>query len=476
MCKARLMKIAPLVFFVFLISIITFGCGGGGSGGGGNGNGDGDSGENGTDGDDGGVKPYDPEPSLFEMPDGERILFVKRFTVLTMPLWELYSMDADGSDVRRHSEITQDVFSISMPEIARDGKTVTFSSNYASWLSAFYKDIFLWDLTSDVVTRLSGDQRPDLPDNTTDVTVTVAYPSELASSSQIRISFKGCTEFVYPSQIAPTSRAEANAQAVLSVPADEDIWIKAEVSPGKGDVQFVRIPKGSSETVQLDLRNGTWQADFPGSSPDGNWVACAITQNDTTFECSKIALYTREGSILYNENVGGASLCGDSTPVFSPDGTKIAYCPGQPASTGLGILSAQNPTASPTMLFTSSFLNGYPISSFPTWSPDGKDIVFNITFVDGLAMRTNLFKIPSAGGSIKQLTFYTDNMIAGKASYSPDGSKLAFTLLRSDNPAYFSIAEDYSSDIFVMSSAGGPVTQMTNDGISKDPSWGTVNK
>lgn len=456
---------------VILFCIFVFTCAGCGGSGGGTGTVDADPG-NKTD-----VTTYDPEPSLSEMPDGERLLFVKRFVVLNTPLWELYSMDSDGSDVRRHSEITQEGFSISMPEIALDGKTVTFSSNYASWLSAFYRDIFLWDLTSDFVMRLSGDQRPDLTDNTTDVMVKVFYPPDMiSSSSQIRISFKGCMKFIYPNPQSSNSMTRNTDQIVLKVPADENIWIKAEVSSGKGDIKFVRIQKGSAEVVQLDLRNGTSQADFPGSSPDGNWVAGAITNNNTTSECSKIAIYSRGGSILYENNIGGATLCGDSTPVFSPDGTKIAYCPGQPASTGLGILSAQNPTASPSMLFTSIPQNGYPISSFPTWSPDGNNIVFNITFVNGLAMSTNLYKIPSTGGDLEQLTFYAGNTIAGKASYSPDGTKIAYTVLTSNNPDHFSIAEDYTSNIFIIPSSGGLATQITFDGISKDPSWGLVAK
>ena len=441
------------------------------SGGGGGGGGNGDTGDNGD------AITYEPVPSLSEMPNGERIIFVKKFIISNTIFWELYSMNSGGSDVRRHSEITQAGFTISMPEIARDGKTVTFSSNYKTWLSAFYRDIFLWDLTSDYVRRISGDQRQFLPDNLTDVTVNVVYPPDMVvSSSQIRVSFKGCTEFVNPTPYASNSKTLNFDQVVLKVPADEDIWIKAEVSSGKGDVKFARIPKGSTEVIQLDLRNGTRTADFPGTSPDGNSVACAITSANTTLECSKIALYTRDGTILYEENIGGATLCGDSTPVFSPDGTQIAYCPGAPASIGLGILSFQDPTASPNMLFTSSFLNGYPISSFPTWSPDENDIIFNITYVNGLALSTNLYKIPSAGGNLEQLTFFTGNAIAGKASYSPDGTKIVFTLLTSDNPDFFSIAEDYSSDIYVMPSSGGTATQITHDGISKDPSWGTVNK
>ncbi len=462
----RFLAILVLIIFSFLV----IGCGGGGGGGG-------DDAGDGNTVDDGDNATFEPAPSISEISDGERIVFVKRVMVLNTAFWELYSMGSSGGNVRRHTEITQDGFSISMPEIARDGKTVTFSSNYKSWLSAFYDDIFLWDLTSGSVTRVSGDQRPFLPKNTTDLTVNVVYPPDMVtSSSQIRVSFKGCTDFVYPSPNTSSSKALNVDQVVVKVPADEDIWIKAEVSSGKGDVTFTRIPKGSTEVIQLDLRNGTRQADFPGVSPSGNLVACAITSNDTTFECSKIAIYSRDGSILYEDNVGGATLCGDSTPVFSPDGTNIAYCPGQPASTGLGILATQDPTASPSMLFTSSFLNGYPISSFPTWSPDGNDIVFNITYISGLAVSTNLYKIPSAGGNLEQLTFYTGNLIAGKASYSPDGTKIAFTLLTSDNPDFFSIAEDYNSNIYVMSSLGGAATQITNDGISKDPSWGTVAK
>jgi Tol biopolymer transport system component len=364
-----------------------------------------------------------------------------------------------------------------MPEITHDSRTVLFASNFLSWLSAYYKDIFLWDLASNEVRRLSGDQRPDLTSHTTAVTVNVVYPPEMViSSSQIRVSFKGCTDFVHPQPYTSTPEGLQLDQVVLNVPADENIWIKAEISSGKGDLQYVRVPGGTTDPIQLDLRNGTLQADFPGASPDGSWIACAVTSSNTRFECSKIAIYDRQGTILYEDNVGGPTQCGDTAPAFSPDGTMIAYCPGQPASTGLGLISTADPTAEPTMLFTSSYVNGYPICSFPVWSPDGTSIIFNISYVNGLSLTTNLYRIPAAGGALEQLTFFSGNTIAGKASYSPDGSEVALTVMTSENTNVFSLAEDYSCDIFIMPASGGTATQITHDGISKDPSWGRVGE
>ena len=124
-----------LIHCIFLVCICTLGLmcimgsgGGGGGGGGGQSN--------------PGTTAYTPVPSLSPMPAGERILYVKRTLVLDTPLWELYSMTPDGGDVLRHSQIAPNGFSISMPEIVPTGKAVTFTSNYKTWFSSFYEDIF----------------------------------------------------------------------------------------------------------------------------------------------------------------------------------------------------------------------------------------------------------------------------------------------------------------------------------------------
>lgn len=402
--------------------------------------------------------------------NGERIFFVRKKVVSSLVLGDIYSMNPSGGDVQQLTDFSGRFFATELPEISRDGKKLTFISNYESWKSAFYLDAFIADLQSGTFKRVTGDERPYPATNLTPIKVVVKDPNNYAiSHSAIRVSYKGCTDFV----------PMASDSMVISVPADEDIWVKAEFAKAKGDIEFIRVQAGAGERIELTLGDGTISSESCSPSFNGQNIAVSVNYENPYFPFYKIGIWNESGMPIFTEDVGGHSFGGDSYPAYSPDGSMIAYATGEYTLNSLGVVSTSNLSNSPTILVPGSRFGIQGFCSQPTWSPDGSEIVFVYTTINGLDIQSNLFKVSVNGGDPTQLTSYSWNEIVSKPSYSPDGSKVAFNHLQSNSGGIFSFVDlinfTYTSNIYYVPSNGGQAVAITSDGASIDPSWGIVN-
>ena len=163
-----------------------------------------------------------------------------------------------------------------------------------------------------------------------------------------------------------------------------------------------------------------------------------------------------DGSGLTNLTNGAAGSA--EIPQWSPDRSKIVFEGGQfggdiyvinADGTGLHNLTNTPP------------LEG--LETEPVWSPDGTTIVFTKAISldpDGDQAATDVYTIRADGSQLTPLTTTGQESQGGGLSWSPDGSRIAFT---SDRGA--------SSQIFVMGSDGSSQTGITSAGTSFGPQW-----
>lgn len=101
--------------------------------------------------------------------------------------------------------------------------------------------------------------------------------------------------------------------------------------------------------------------------------------------------------------------------------------------------------------------------SRPVWSPDGSKIAYGVRLFKGVHDLTEMFVINTNGTSGKQLTSY--KVLSTHPSWSPDGRRIAFTSNHTGN-----------LEIHIMDLDSGQVTQITNSlqetgGTSQTPDW-----
>jgi Tol biopolymer transport system component len=173
----------------------------------------------------------------------------------------------------------------------------------------------------------------------------------------------------------------------------------------------------------------------------------------------KIMFYADYGEQIYimsSEGGGETPLGPGRAPVWSPDGTRIAFEQARRVSVMSGDGSGRKDLGS-------SASNDHSV----TWSPDGSRIAFVRDDTHGFVL-SNLWCMNADGSDLKNLT----NLPAGDAiygdfrgySWAPDGSKLALA----------ASIYNYVMDIFLVPVMGGDLTPITGSfsrDVNESPRW-----
>ncbi len=112
----------------------------------------------------------------------------------------------------------------------------------------------------------------------------------------------------------------------------------------------------------------------------------------------------------------------EATPMFSPDGTMIAFTGEYDGNTDVYVVSVNG--GSPTRL---TFHPGADVLA--GWTPDGKSVIFRSTSHSNSPRYGRLFKVAVSGANTGGMPEPLPMPMAERGSYSPDGSKMAYNAI-----------------------------------------------
>lgn len=208
-------------------------------------------------------------------------------------------------------------------------------------------------------------------------------------------------------------------------------------------------------------------AEAPTAAPAVEPTAAPVAEQATAAPAPQPTVTTQGGTIAFvTEQFGGENICtissdgsnfqqltqreNNGVPVWSPDGTKIAFYSNMHTGDGTYAIFVMNPDGTDAQqLTTATGWNGVP-----TWSPDGKFIAFESDRYG--ANRHEIFILDVANKSDKR-TF----RLGRSPAWSQDGTKIAYESER-----------DGQVDIYTLNAETFEETRVTND-VDEDraPAW-----
>jgi Tol biopolymer transport system component len=247
-----------------------------------------------------------------------------------------------------------------------------------------------------------------------------------------------CPSIFNPSQ----ANADGDAQGDACDPDDDNDGIPDATDPivfVSGRDIYVMNPDGSNQTRLTSSDNWT-QHSNPAWSPDRSKIAFSrITDRVPSQAIQQIYVMNANGSNVVNLSNLPDNTRGDGFPVWSPDGTRIAFVRGGMDSTGLLLhIYVMNADGSNQTQLTDSTIGQ---ATSPAWSPDGTRI---------------------ASDASNPVCLTSNSAVDDQPEWSPDGTKIVFMSWRDSTPENLS-----NTEIYVMNADGSNQTNLTND-VARD--------
>jgi len=231
------------------------------------------------------------------------------------------------------------------------------------------------------------------------------------------------------------------------------------------------------------------QIGAPVFSPDGKWIAYTISEWDRkeNRRVAHIWLVSSEGGRTIKLTNGDK---GESSPQWSPDGTRVSFLADRDKGNQIWIIPADGGEAEKLTNEENS------VQAF-RWSPDGKFIAFvtrdvpkdkaerekkkkdrdDTIVVDNDLHYSHLWTTNVESKEKKRLT--EGNFTASSPQWSPDGKWIAYTQSRNgiQESSFTDTSEDRNSDIYIIAATGGTARQLTiNPAGDSNPQWSPDGK
>ena len=275
------------------------------------------------------------------------------------------------------------------------------------------------------------------------------------------------------SQIVFESSGSLNGKDAANTNDTHNVWVTN--SDGRNTTALIRI------TAQ-DANSST-----PVFSPDGGTIAFQSrraldgSDNANTNITANIWSMNSDGSHPTPLTQITALAADCITPVFSPDGTKILFASGRALDgsdaantagrSNIWLMNIDGSSATPLTSLTAALGSGDPV-----WSPDGTKVAYDSDRAfdgsNGSSGRLNIWVSNANGSGAAPLTSLLV-ATAMRPAYSPDGTKIAFQSNRSLDGSD-TISPNNTLNIWVMNADGSSPTAVTKLTANQANSFGTV--
>ena len=209
-------------------------------------------------------------------------------------------------------------------------------------------------------------------------------------------------------------------------PASNLIMFTSSDYQGRFTLWTVR-PDGEEQTQILSQPGGIYSARWaPGG--DSIYYLRQLNQTDSLF---RINVRSR---LAANGNESASLLTGletDQSFAISSDGRRLVYAR-SPYHSNLSVLDID----AGGRWSTKELTRGTSLIERPHVSPDGQSVLFNM----GHEPTANVYTMPLAGGSPKQLTFFDSFNVAG--GWSADGNSIAFASTQGGKARVWTVTAD----------------------------------